>query len=87
MSPAFRAAEALRSAGFDVILHCGEGGFKAQMKRADACGAQYAVIIGDDEAAAGDVSLKALREDQPQQRVAADNLAETLADLLIGDEE
>jgi histidyl-tRNA synthetase len=81
---AFYAAEALRTAGFDVILHCGGGSFKAQMKRADASGAHYAVIIGDDEAASGEVSLKALREETPQQRVAADTAAEKLADLMIG---
>jgi histidyl-tRNA synthetase len=81
---AFRTAEALRTAGFDIVLNCGGGSFKAQMKRADASGAAYAVIIGDDEAGAGEVSLKPLREEQPQQRVAADAAAERLADLMIG---
>jgi histidyl-tRNA synthetase len=81
---AFRTAEALRTAGFDIVLNCGGGNFKAQMKRADASGAAYAVIIGDDEADAGEVALKPLREEQPQQRVAADTVAERLADLMIG---
>ena len=44
----------LRDAGLSVVLHCGGGSFKSQMKRADASGARYAVIIGDDEAAHGD---------------------------------
>jgi histidyl-tRNA synthetase len=81
---AFRTAEALRSGGFDVVLHCGGGGFKAQMKRADASGAHYAIIIGDDEAARGEVTLKTLRDERPQQRLAADTVAERLADLMIG---
>ena len=54
-------AEQLRDAGLNVVLHCGGGGFKAQMKKADASGARFAVIIGDNEAAAGQLTVKALR--------------------------
>ena len=64
-----RVAEELRDAGLRVILHCGGGSFKSQMKRADASGARYAVIIGDEEAAAGAVTLKPLREPADQKRV------------------
>jgi histidyl-tRNA synthetase len=84
---AFRTAEVLRSAGFDVVLHCGGGGFKSQMKRADASGAHYAIIIGDDEAASGEVALKTLRGGQPQQRLPADAVAEKLAELMLGPDE
>ena len=62
-------AERLRDAGLSVLLHCGGGGFKTQMKKADASGARYAVIIGDDEAGAGDVTLKPLREAAEQARL------------------
>ncbi len=58
---ALRAAEALRDAGLAVVLHGGGGSFKSQMKKADASGARHAVIIGDDEAANGELSLKPLR--------------------------
>ena len=56
------------------------------MKKADASGAGFAVVIGDDEAAAGEVSLK------PCATVAADSrpdgrAPETLADRLIESEE
>ncbi len=54
-------AERLRDAGLAVVLHCGGGSFKAQMKKADASGARYAVILGDDEAQAGMLAVKALR--------------------------
>lgn len=64
-----RVAEQLRDAGLNVVLHCGSGGFKAQMKKADASGARFAVIIGDDEAAAGTVVLKALRTAAEQRSV------------------
>ena len=54
-------AEQLRDAGLRVLLHCGGGSFKSQMKKADGSNAVCAVIIGDDEARAGLVSLKPLR--------------------------
>ena len=84
---AFRVAEALRGTGFSVTLHCGGGGFKSQMKRADASGAPFAIVIGDDEAAAGEVSLKPLRDGSEQIRVPMDVLPETLADRLLESEE
>lgn len=84
---AFRAAEQLRDAGFAVQLHCGGGSFKSQMKKADGSGATIAAIIGDDEAAAGEVSLKPLREEGEQMKVALDLLAETAADWILGSEE
>ncbi len=65
-------AEQLRDAGLHVVLHCGGGGFKAQMKKADASGARFAVIIGDDEAAAGQLTVKPLRQAQEQTTVALD---------------
>ena len=54
---------------FNVVLHCGGGGFKAQMKKADASGARFAVIIGDNEAAAGLLSVKPLRAAAEQRTV------------------
>ncbi len=54
-------AERLRDSGLRVLLHCGGGSFKSQMKKADASNACCAVIIGDDEARAGQATLKPLR--------------------------
>jgi len=71
-----QVAEQLRDDGLSVVLHCGGGSFKSQMKKADASGARYAVIIGDDEAAAGEVSLKPLRELGEQARVGMAELAD-----------
>jgi len=70
-----RVAETLRDAGLSVVLHCGGGSFKSQLKRADASGARFAVIVGDDEAAAGDVNVKPLRESSDQVRVPASQAA------------
>ena len=54
--------EAMDDAGIRVIVHSGSMKFANQLKRADASGALYALVIGSDEAAAGKVGLKALRE-------------------------
>ena len=68
---AWMAAEAFRDAGLAVILHCGGGSFKSQMKRADNSGARFAAIIGEDEAQSEQVSLKPLREAGDQKNVNA----------------
>ena len=62
-------AEQLRDAGLRVLLHCGGGSFKSQMKKADGSNAVCAVIIGDDEARAGLVTLKPLRGGEQVQIV------------------
>jgi histidyl-tRNA synthetase len=72
---AMAAAEQLRDHGLHVLLHCGGGSFKSQMKKADASGARYALIIGDDEAGTGEVSLKPLRELGEQVRMTVDSAA------------
>ena len=58
---AFLVAERLRDAGLDAMFHAGEGSLKSQMKKADASGAEFAVIVGETELAQESVALKALR--------------------------
>jgi len=85
---AFRVAEGLRDQGIDVLLHCGGGSFKSQMKKADGSGATFAVIIGDDEAATGEVQLKPLREEGAAQlKLKVDDLAEAIIGQLIDSDE
>ena len=57
---ALSAAERLRDADIATIIHSGSMKFGNQMKRADASGALYALVIGADEAAAGKVGAAAL---------------------------
>ncbi|MFI4925783.1 MAG: His/Gly/Thr/Pro-type tRNA ligase C-terminal domain-containing protein, partial [Vicinamibacteria bacterium] len=73
-----RVAETLRDAGHAAIVHAGGGGFKAQMKKADASGARFALIVGDDEAAAGTVAVKPLRESGEQRTVPARDVVAAL---------
>ncbi|WP_308368310.1 MULTISPECIES: histidine--tRNA ligase [unclassified Microbulbifer] len=71
-SSALAAAERLRDElpWLRLQTHCGGGSFKSQMKKADRSNADFALIIGEDEAAAGQVTVKYLRSDEPQQTVA-----------------
>jgi len=75
--------EQLRQAGVSVLMHAGGGGMKAQFKRADASGAQYALIFGDDELARGEVALKSLRDTAvPQRSLPLAEVAGWAAELL-----
>ena len=74
---AWRIAEELRDHGKNVVLGAG-GSFKSQMKKADASGARYACIIGDDEVAARKVTLKPLRGEGEQRLL---DLREALLEL------
>lgn len=61
-----------------ILTNCGGGGFKAQMKRADRSGAAYALILGEDELAAGMVTIKPLRTSDEQQQVPLADVARFL---------
>ena len=78
---AFVLAEELRDtvAGIRVELNLGGGSFKSQMKRADKSGAEFALILGEQELADGCIGIKPLRNTGEQISVALDELAETLA--------
>ncbi|HSW17372.1 MAG TPA: histidine--tRNA ligase [Ramlibacter sp.] len=66
MPQALRVLQALRAAGVSVQMHAasaeGMGSMKSQFKKADASGARHALVFGGDELAAGEVTLKALRD-------------------------
>ncbi len=79
---AWRMAEDLRDGGVRVLLHCGGGSFKSQMKKADGSAAACAVIIGDDEVAANAVMLKPLRGGGEQQRVRLEDLKQKIRELI-----
>ncbi|MEF7616028.1 histidine--tRNA ligase [Aquincola sp. MAHUQ-54] len=63
--------EALRAAGVAVVMHPGgaegRGSMKSQFKKADASGARFALIFGDEELARGEVAVKPLRDAQATQ--------------------
>jgi histidyl-tRNA synthetase len=76
---ALRVIDELRAQGVSVLMHAasrdGLGSMKSQFKRADASGADYALIFGDDELARGEVAVKPLRNaDEPQQDCRLDDV-------------
>ncbi len=62
-----------------VQMHCGGGSFKSQMKKADKSGADIALLLGEDEAQAGEVSVKYLREEKTQVRISVDDIINYLS--------
>ncbi|HET7569790.1 MAG TPA: histidine--tRNA ligase [Gammaproteobacteria bacterium] len=83
----FRLAAQLRDAVPDLalILNCGGGSFKSQLKKADRSGAGFALILGDDEVANESATLKPLRTDEAQRPVAWAALADELKRLRSND--
>jgi len=67
-----RLAEKMRDeiGNLKLQVNCGAGSFKSQFKKADKSGAEYALIIADDEVSRGEVSLKPLRSGQEQQNMS-----------------
>ncbi|NDV92766.1 histidine--tRNA ligase [Alteromonas sp. 345S023] len=65
-----------------IMMHCGGGNFKKQLKRADKTGAKLALLLGSQEMQAREVGVKPLRDGQEQQTVAFTDLSATLASLL-----
>jgi histidyl-tRNA synthetase len=61
-----------------VQVHCGEGKFKAQLKKADQSGAQVALILGEDEVKSGEITVKNLRDGSDQYRITANDLARVI---------
>jgi histidyl-tRNA synthetase len=74
-------AEQLRSVcpRLSVMLNCGGGGFKAQLKRADKSGATFALVLGEEEAHSGRIGVKPLRQEAAQREWAWQSLLQALA--------
>jgi histidyl-tRNA synthetase len=66
-----------------VQTHCGGGSFKSQMKKADKSGARFALLLGESELAAQQITIKDLRTDAEQQTVAIAELCDWLADNML----
>ena len=72
LPPAVTTVEQLRRHGIRVQMHAapsldGMGSMKSQFKKADASGAAYALVFGDDELSRGMVTVKALRDGAGEQ--------------------
>ncbi|MGO1329533.1 MAG: histidine--tRNA ligase [Idiomarina loihiensis] len=81
-----RIAEQLRNElpELRLVSHCGGGSMKKQMKKADKSGAQVALIIGADEIAQQQVTVKPLRTAEEQQTLGWQALIEYLQPMTRG---
>ena len=79
--PGLKLAERLRDEfpGLNVICNCGGGSFKSQIKKADKSGARLALILGEQEIAAGTVEIKHMREDREQLSITQHELNEFIS--------
>ncbi len=77
-------AEQLRSTlpGLRLQTNCGNGSFKSQFKRADRSGAGIALVMGDDEVAAGNVVLKSLRHETEQETLSQQHVAARINEII-----
>jgi histidyl-tRNA synthetase len=76
----FGIAENLRARvpGVRLFMDCAGGSLKSQLRRADHSGAHLALILGEDELSADQLSVKALREDTPQSMQSLDGVVSEL---------
>lgn len=79
-------AEQLRERDADIKLqvNCLDASIKSQFKKADKSGAKYALILGEDELARGEVGYKPLRVRREQINIARNRLGEYLAQGVQG---
>ena len=68
--------------GLRLLTNCGGGSFKSQFRRADKSGADFALVIGDDEVERGQVTFKTLRGESTQETLLQADAAERLGSLL-----
>jgi len=68
---AVRCIETLRKKGLKALLNASADGdpasMKSQLKKADASGARFALILGQEEFASGEITVKALRDGEGAQ--------------------
>ncbi len=77
-------AESIRTAHptLEVIVNTSGGSFKSQFKKADKSGARFALILGEDEVANQQISIKDLRKVTEQITVDQANINQFLYDHL-----
>ena len=84
LSASFKLAEQLRLAlpELRVMHHLGGGNLKKQFKRADKSGARFALILGEQELANQEVSLKHLRGDAVQEQIKLSDIVARITALI-----
>jgi histidyl-tRNA synthetase len=68
--------------GLRLLMHCGGGSIKNQLKKADKSNALFALILGEQEQQNQSITLKPLREPTPQQTFLQSELVVRLGERL-----
>jgi histidyl-tRNA synthetase len=79
---ALQVLTALREAGISAVVGFGDRSLRAQLRNANRLGAAYAVVIGEEELAAGQAVLQGLSAEGVREAVARDQLAAVLGERL-----
>ena len=79
----FLIAEKIRNAlpTLKFQMHCGGGSFKSQFKKADKSGAEFALILGEDEVNNDKIGVKPLRTEKQQQMMTYPEVISLLREL------
>ena len=77
----FGLAAELRAEGIRTERSFGGGSMKSQMRRADRSGAGFVLLLGDDEAAKGVVSVRHMKESR-QTEVRREEVSDYIKDNL-----
>jgi histidyl-tRNA synthetase len=80
---ALHVQRALREAGIAVLMDHEGRGLKSQMKRADKLGARYVAILGEDELARGEWTVRDMKQ-STQETLGLDLVAERLIERILG---
>ncbi len=80
-----RLAEEIRNEvpGLKLQVNCGGGSFKSQFKKSDKIGAEYAIILGDDEVSRKELAIKSLRNEQGQKIFNQEQAIAFLQEFLV----
>ncbi len=81
---ALQVAEQLRNhfPQLRIQMHCGAGSIKNRFKLANRSGADFAIVLGDEEKQQNSVTLKPLSDAQEQQRIPRETLVQSLSPML-----
>ena len=80
-----RLAEKIRNEvpGLKLQVNCGGGSFKSQFKKSDKIGAEYAIILGDDEVSRKELAIKSLLSEQGQKTFNQEQAIAFLQEFLV----
>ncbi|MBT8114013.1 MAG: histidine--tRNA ligase [Arenicella sp.] len=79
---ALRLQQLCCAEGIRVQLYCGSGSMKNQFKRADSSGAQFVLVIGEQEAATETVGIRSLQVREEQQIIAQNDVVNAVTNRL-----